>query len=174
VPASADDCPPCETHEGGECRAGSAQVGRRARVPRLQRVAAKLTCPRVDATSAYQTGLPWRPQICIMRCGSCPLKPAVEGRRSRKPHSPGPTPTSVPDSDRFPSGNCHATDRTCSVYGCNGLGRTHAAFPEAYNTLWEILYLSTLPHPATEPLDSLLVCPAQERLDLLEGFVGRV
>ena len=123
----------------------------------LQRVAAKLTCPRVDATSAYQTGLPWRPQICIMRCGSCPLKPAVEGRRSRKPHSPGPTPTSVPDSDRFPSGNCHATDRTCSVYGCNGLGRTHAAFLEAHNTLWETLYLSALPHPATEPLDSLLV-----------------
>jgi hypothetical protein len=98
----------------------------------------------------------------------------LEGRRSRKPHSPGPTPTSVPDSDRLPSGNCHATDRTCSVYGCNGLGRTHAAFPEAHNTLWKSLYLSTLPHPATEPLDSPLVCPAQERLDLLKGFVGRV
>ena len=43
-----------------------------------QRVASILTCPRVDATSAYQTGPSSRPQMCIMRCGSCPLKPAVK------------------------------------------------------------------------------------------------
>jgi hypothetical protein len=42
-----------------------------------QRVASILTCPRVDATSAYQTGLSSRVHMCIMRCGSCPLKPAV-------------------------------------------------------------------------------------------------
>jgi hypothetical protein len=36
------------------------------------------------------------------------------------------------------------------------------------------LLLSTPPYPATKPLDSPLVCPEQEWLDLLEGFVGRI
>src|SRR5215218_10253863 len=58
--------------------------------------------------------------------------------------------------------------------GPNRPGRTYVACLEAQNTLWPTLYLSTLPHLATIPLDSPLVCPAQEWLDLLEGFVGRV
>jgi hypothetical protein len=40
----------------------------------------------------------------------------LEGRRSRKPHSPGPTPTSVPDSDRLPSGTVTLlTERVLSM-----------------------------------------------------------
>ena len=41
---------------------------------------------------------------------------SLEGRRSRKPHSPGPTPTSVPDSDRLPSGTVTPpTERALSM-----------------------------------------------------------
>ena len=101
----------------------------------------------------------------------------LEGGRSRKPHSPGPTPTSVPDSDRLPSGTATLPTELALPYGCwteRTPGRTHAAFPEAHNTLRETLYMSTLPHPATIPFDSPLVSPAQEWLDLLKGFVGRV
>src|SRR3954447_4511796 len=36
-----------------------------------------LTCPLFDAPWADQTGPTSSPQMCIMRCGSCPLKPAV-------------------------------------------------------------------------------------------------
>ena len=56
----------------------------------------------------------------------------------------------------------------------NGLGRTYVACLEARNTLRATILLSMLPYPATKPLDSLLVCPTQEWLDLLEGFVGRI
>jgi len=56
----------------------------------------------------------------------------------------------------------------------NGLGRTYVACLEARNTLRATILLSTLPYPAKKPLDSPLVCPTQEWLDLLEGFVGRI
>jgi|SRR5215211_5258273 len=43
----------------------------------LQRVASILACAQVDVTSATQTNPSSRPQMCIMRDGSCTLKPAV-------------------------------------------------------------------------------------------------
>src|SRR5215213_3373516 len=43
----------------------------------LQRVASILTYLQVDVTSANQTNPSSRPHMCIMRCGSCSLKPAV-------------------------------------------------------------------------------------------------
>jgi hypothetical protein len=43
----------------------------------LQRVASILICPQVDATSANQTSPSSRSRMCIMRCGSRSLKPAV-------------------------------------------------------------------------------------------------
>jgi hypothetical protein len=43
----------------------------------LQRVASILACPQGDVTSANQTNPSSRPQMCIMRDGSCSLKPAV-------------------------------------------------------------------------------------------------
>src|SRR3712207_2241924 len=58
--------------------------------------------------------------------------------------------------------------------GPNAPGRTCVACLEGHNTFRAPLYLSTLPHPATIPLDSPLVCPAQEWLDFLEGILGRV
>src|SRR5215212_8511043 len=42
-----------------------------------QRVASILTCLQVVVTSANQTNPSSRPHMCIMRCGSCSLKPAV-------------------------------------------------------------------------------------------------
>ena len=36
-----------------------------------------LTCPLFDAPWADQTGPSSSPRMCIMRCGSCSLKPAV-------------------------------------------------------------------------------------------------
>jgi hypothetical protein len=45
----------------------------------LQRVASMLTCPLFDAPWADQIGPTSSPRMCIMRCGSCPLKPAVLG-----------------------------------------------------------------------------------------------
>src|SRR3712207_2107227 len=50
--------------------------------------------------------------------------------------------------------------------GPNAPGRTCVACLEGHNTFRATLYLSTPPHPATIPLDSPLVCPAQEWLDL--------
>src|SRR4051794_13077561 len=43
----------------------------------LQRVASILTRPQVGVTSANQTNPSSRPHMCIMQCGSWPLKPAV-------------------------------------------------------------------------------------------------
>src|SRR5215217_5001577 len=53
------------------------------RMPLLQRVAPILTCLQVDVTSANQTNLSSGPHMCIMRCGSCSLKPAVGTRVNR-------------------------------------------------------------------------------------------
>src|SRR5215212_3917937 len=48
----------------------------------LQRVASILTYLQVDVTSANQTNPSSRPHMCIMRCGSCSLKPAVDREAS--------------------------------------------------------------------------------------------
>ncbi len=45
-----------------------------------------LTCQRFDAPSADQTGSSSRPHMCIMRWGSCPLKPAVRSLIPRLRH----------------------------------------------------------------------------------------
>jgi hypothetical protein len=52
-------------------------------MPLLQRVAPILTCLQVDVTSANQTNLSSGPHMCIMRCGSYSLKPAVGTRVNR-------------------------------------------------------------------------------------------
>jgi hypothetical protein len=43
----------------------------------LQRVASILAYPQGEGTSANQTNSSSRPRLCIMRDGSCSLKPAV-------------------------------------------------------------------------------------------------
>jgi hypothetical protein len=53
--------------------------GARTRVALVQQVASILTRLQVDVTSANQTNASSRLHICIMRCGSRSLKPAVKG-----------------------------------------------------------------------------------------------
>ena len=51
--------------------------------PHIQRVASILTCLQVDVSSANQANSSSRPHMCIPRCGSCSLKPAVGGERGQ-------------------------------------------------------------------------------------------